>query len=674
MKSKTIHNWRKKSKDINNFINKENNVFLDNEISIIIKKIRKDLNSYNKIYKNHKLDLLQATNEYKLENIKYKKINNVINLLEKDLESIHKKISKIKKKKIYIISSLAKFRKLLKKEKLEQYSNLLNIGLNGPRDDFYIFSLIKENDEEFYFYLNFLDKYYNLLEKENKQKFYKIQNIIRTLISAENLSFPEDKLIFYISYIIEMSVLKNELFEKSEELKNEELKKIECNIKLNNLESLKVEKNKLVKNVSDYIDLLKNLIIKYSTYENKYKNNFISKEMFYKKVKEFQSLNLHNFLNKKTIQELNNFYINKNTKTCLHYNNRYQNIIPKNKNNNKNKLTTPNVFKNKSQNYFRDISVDYLSKFEGPLTKKNVEIPLNDMFFTLSIDKNDCTEKENISEKSDYESPVSTINITSRKKTLNKIQFSDKTTIDNNLLPNKIPISEFSNNDLNFLHNKINIKKNDIHKIYYKKRPNIRTDLLKSKTKLKIADLEKSTLDQKNYNHNDDGNIGIEKDLILKKNTKKNLFFSKKTNKNKKCFIDKEKLFNKSFSKTFVSKKESLINTLNKDINKKSKIYCGKKISKDKLKKYMDNCDIKDIHIAKNEISNNNIIIQKINNYYGPIYPENYNDTINSYNEEIKQKKYTYLRNNKKTNNYNIYPTMKIDNDIKTENCCLSCI
>ena len=88
----------------------------------------------------------------------------------------------------------------------------------------------------------------------------------------------------------------------------------------------------------------------------------------------------------------------------------------------------------------------------------------------------------------------------------------------------------------------------------------------------------------------------------------------------------------------------------------------------------MDNCDIKDIHIAKNEISNNNIIIQKINNYYGPIYPENYNDTINSYNEEIKRKKYTYLRNNKKTNNYNIYPTMKIDNDIKTENCCLSCI
>ena len=32
MKSKTIQNWRKKSKDMNNFINKENNVFLDNEI------------------------------------------------------------------------------------------------------------------------------------------------------------------------------------------------------------------------------------------------------------------------------------------------------------------------------------------------------------------------------------------------------------------------------------------------------------------------------------------------------------------------------------------------------------------------------------------------------------------------------------------------------------------
>ena len=92
------------------------------------------------------------------------------------------------------------------------------------------------------------------------------------------------------------------------------------------------------------------------------------------------------------------------------------------------------------------------------------------------------------------------------------------------------------------------------------------------------------------------------------------------------------------------------------------------------LKHCLDSCDISFDRIGKNEISNNNIIIHKINNYYGPIYPKNFGDTIQSYKEEMKQRKYSYLnRKKEKINEYN-FRTLEFKNDIKTENCCISCI
>ena len=72
--------------------------------------------------------------------------------------------------------------------------------------------------------------------------------------------------------------------------------------------------------------------------------------------------------------------------------------------------------------------VDYLSKIEAPLKKQNNfeknEISLNEIFFSSSNRDSDVSEKENISQNSDYESPVSTINITSRKKSLTNNQIS----------------------------------------------------------------------------------------------------------------------------------------------------------------------------------------------------------------------------------------------------------
>ena len=235
-------------------------------------------------------------------------------------------------------------------------------------------------------------------------------------------------------------------------------------------------------------------------------------------------------------------FLKSNIKNNTNDNNRYSHFIP-NKNKNMN-LKTPNIFASKSQIVSRNISTDYLPEVEGPLTKKNNleknEISVNDMFFTMSINKDDLTERENVSENSENDSPVSVINITSRKKNLKDTQLSNKTTIPNKTITNKIPIPEFSINDLNFLDKKMKTKKKDPQIIYHKKMPqidmNIKNEILMSKTKIKINDLEKASLENdKSVIYNSNGSISKDKNnnIIFKRN----LNFMKKTNKNKKFFI-----------------------------------------------------------------------------------------------------------------------------------------
>jgi hypothetical protein len=267
MKSKIKREEINKLNNSNNSISKDNKTFLENEISIITKKIRKELNVYNKILQNHKLDILQATNEFKIENNKFKKINTKINLSEKEVESIHKKIAKAKKKEIYSISSVIKFRQLYKPSNLELYKSILNIGLNGPKNNLEFLYIIKKSEEEFSYYLNFLEKYYTNLEKENKNEFNRVKKILNNLINVENLPFPEDKLLFYLNYIMQIIDYKAELENKTEELKNEIIIKNEVNSKMKRLESLIKEKNNLMVNASDYIELLKNIIQNYICYQ-----------------------------------------------------------------------------------------------------------------------------------------------------------------------------------------------------------------------------------------------------------------------------------------------------------------------------------------------------------------------------------------------------------------------
>ena len=670
MKSKIIIENLNNSKCTNNYSNKDNNCFLENEISIILKKIRKELNAHIKIYKNHKVDFLQATNEFKIENNKFKILNSKISILEKEAELISKKIAKIKKKKIYSINSVIRFKNLYKQTNLENYKSILNVGINGPKDNFYFFNILKEKDDEFNYYLKFLEKYYTDLKKENKKKFDEIKNNVYNLINGEKLSFPEDKLFYYLRNCFQIIDFNEDLQEKLEQLKNENLMKNEINIKMKNLQTLMNEKNNVVQKSNDFIEFLKDLIKKFINYQKKSKNNLIPKDILYKKIRKLQSIFLSNFSKEKS----NNFPKHEISKSDIHENDRYSKFIPdKNK---KRKLKAFNLLPNKYKNVLTNISTDYLPKVEGPLTKKNNleknENFLNDIFFTLTIDKSEITEKENISENTDNESPISTINITSRKKNLTNDEKSNKTTIQNNIKFDKILIPEFSINGLNYLNNSEKAKKNqDSQILYHKKIPNINRNKKKrrfeSQIKIETNHLENFSKEHNNFlNENKTIEIPIEKNI--QDNFKKNSYFIKKASKNKRFFINKEKLFNQNRSQTINLNKKYLNNYGKEQISAYEK-----RLSKQILKNNKNNCYIPYNKNGKNKIAKNNIIIQKINNFYGPIYPKNYDDTIQSYKEEIKEDNYLYLNKKKIRRNYYSFITSENKQNFTPENCCISC-
>ena len=82
-----------------NYIKKQN-TFLEYEISIIIKRKKKELNIQNQKLKINKKILEQIKINLKSDISKMKKINQQIQTLEKDIEKIELMFSKIKKKKI----------------------------------------------------------------------------------------------------------------------------------------------------------------------------------------------------------------------------------------------------------------------------------------------------------------------------------------------------------------------------------------------------------------------------------------------------------------------------------------------------------------------------------------------------------------------------------------------
>ena len=676
MKLKKSQDKPSTSKTIYNYINKDTNNCLENEIAIIIKKIKKEINVYNKIYKNHKLDLMQTMNEYEIENNKYKKINNKISELEKEVELNYKMINKIKKKKIYAISSILKFKKLYKKENLEQFKSLLNIGLNGPKDNYDYFDIIKESDKEFNYYLSFLEKYYKSLKNDNIIEFIQKKNFISISINSENLSFPEEKLLFYLSYVLQIIDLEDELNKKTEELKKEEIKRIELNTKIKNLGILKNEQKNFIADANDYIELLKSMIQKYSIYQKKYKNNLISKETFYKKIRKLQSMNLQNFQMDNNTSKNNNNIMNESIKSVKSFfprKTRHLIFISKRKN----KLFTPNFLESKSQNISRNISTDYLPKVE-PLEKKYIfeknETSLNDIFFKMSKGDDDISENVNISENSDYVSPVSTINITSRKISFTTNPISTKTTIQNNKIKDEIPVFDFNinNNNLVNINNNQNINTKVPNNIYCKKKLNfncnIKNEIKASKTKVIINDNTKTIL-KRNKILIDNKNLKLPKKENKTINCNKSVYFLKKINRNKQFFINKDKLFNKNLAKTLAVDKIKL-NKFHKEILSKQKMENNS--NNNELNNYTERFDINRLQNCKTGNLINNKSTKEVNSYCrdNNINQKKFNYNNQSIKDGLKQNKYLYYKKNK----IRMQRTLDIRSDIPTENCCFSCL
>ena len=98
-----------------------------------------------------------------------------------------------------------------------------------------------------------------------------------------------------------------------------EINKFEINTKIKKLEALKNEKENLVVNTNNSIELLKSLIQKYESYQKKYRNNLISKETLYNRLRKLQSIDLKNFQieNDNDISENSNFIMNESLKSGL---------------------------------------------------------------------------------------------------------------------------------------------------------------------------------------------------------------------------------------------------------------------------------------------------------------------------------------------------------------------
>ena len=97
-------------------INSKNNEhsFLENELSIMIKKKREEYNIQKQKIRIQKIVLDKLKSNHKEELSKYKKLIQNILTNEKEIEKIEKNISKIKRQKIYNKSLIMKFRNLFK--------------------------------------------------------------------------------------------------------------------------------------------------------------------------------------------------------------------------------------------------------------------------------------------------------------------------------------------------------------------------------------------------------------------------------------------------------------------------------------------------------------------------------------------------------------------------------
>ena len=662
---------------------KDNNS-IESEISSILGRFKEEINNQNQKLKYQKSALNKIKIDLKNEQSKFSEINNDIILIAKEIENIEVNCSRINKKKLYNMSSIIKLKYMFKSSNISKKCIfLLNTGFNGEIKNLEYLDLIIDNDnDEFCYYLKYLEKTYKNMEKENKEEFIKLKNEIKDCFENGNLSYPYDKLLLYLNCIVQNIDLSNSLKEKFDKLKEKETKKNIIDIKIRNLEFEKTEKQNLIKEINKYIELLKKIMEKYLHYRKQYKNHSISKEILSKKIKKIQSINIENW----NPENKNKIYLGEKKNNNLI---KYSTISD-----NKNKsaiFTIENEtivskhhkqYESKSQTNSRNISFDYLSKFDGPLIKRNsiekINIPKT-IFDTLS---NFDSDKENVSENNDSESPISKINIISRKK--NTIHVYKK----------KLSFQIMKNHPISPNINCFNpiLKNNDNQNIDSK------TIYISKNNSINLIKDKKTSSTSRIYKDSEDDIIPQNKKVINKKkfiftdeesknnNKSKGLYFLKKIKKNKKFLINKDKLFNKDLPKKikinslknknnfkFLQKNEeieitnkNIINKGKKNLTQEKKIYFNTKGRNDNNKIF---CSTNSIKFFENNL-NFELNRDTKNIFYG-INSKKCTDSIKIIKDEMKKR--NLLSINTSGMNRGLYKKNEIKADFKRDNCCISC-
>ena len=677
---------------INNKLNagKIDTSILENELSNIIKRKREELNVQNEKLKEHKNEMFIINKNLKTELAKFNKINKNILEMEKEIEQIQVSISKINKKKLYNKLSLIKIKNLFISTNIsKKYLFLLNFELNPKKTNLDL--IIEDNDDEFYYYLEYLENHYKKLEKENKEEYDKFKKTISDYLGNENIGYPYDKLILYINNIIQNIDLSNDLDEKFLKLKEIEKDKNELDIQIRNLKENKSENENILKELKNYIELLNSVLQQYLYYQNQYKNHSISNDILSKKIKKIESINLQQWNPENPENNIKIFSHNKNNNlsnyltiqnTKYNISNKSTRLNIKDENNfNLSKINQ--IYESKSQNISRNLSFDYLNKLDGPLSKKSstekIDISFNDTFKSFS---NKESDKENISENDESDSPISKINITTRKK--NTI----------NVYKKKLNVQIFKNNPITSppSNSNSNTKPNPFRTIYKSKNNSIRNIINENKSKsnsTRITNREKkgsseydSIRDIKKNNNNNNYIFSIKDKNNNNNNNNKGLYFMKKIKKNKKFIIDKDKLFNNQIARIKVNtlKNKNILNNLKSlQTNNQKKEITQK--NNDKPLFLINNSRNNSNKISCLTYYNNKFKVENeintkeskdIKNIFYEMNKKKYNDSIKVIKDEMKKSNLLFINRSPIMKNGN-YIKHELKTDLKDDNCCISC-
>lgn len=149
---------------------KDNNS-IESEISSILGRIKEEINNQNQKLNYQKSALNKIKINLKNEQSKFSEINKDLIIIAKEIENIEVNCSRINKKKLYNMSSIIKLKNMFKSSNISKKCIfLLNTGFNGEIKNLEYLDLIIDNDnDEFCYYLKYLEKTYKKCKKKIKK-------------------------------------------------------------------------------------------------------------------------------------------------------------------------------------------------------------------------------------------------------------------------------------------------------------------------------------------------------------------------------------------------------------------------------------------------------------------------------------------------------------------------